>query len=247
MTNLKLNKTTVASVFNRAIKGTHTASSDLTLALRYAVYFSIKDGNGVRGEQLYNEVNKRYQSDVLAYLLAFGQFTLCPDTKKPRMKKGYKLPDSKEAIDLHAKECMTKVLALPCIDTFKKEAKAVTPVTAKPLDVKKAISNSISRNKKLLADADLSLPENLHNQKIIAAFESYKENILNGIDADSAQGFAAKTEQGIKDQAVKDFQAELLKGVTPRAKAFLEQLLKQQSKVPVKTNVSENVKISRVS
>lgn len=222
----------VNAAINSAIKATTAVYPLLDTALKYAVYFSIADGNADDGMRLYNGIDDKYKPEVKAFLIAHAFFTVCQETKGLRVKRGFK-PVKPENLENHKAKALATAESLPTLKSFLSSNKPKAKPTPKPVDAKKRISDNVNRLKKAMTNQPLNTPENLTNAKVIGAIDSFLNVIESGKDLETFTNEIKATVITDNAAAIKAAEQaliqELLAGETARAKGFIAKLNKVQS------------------
>lgn len=187
---LNVNPSTVNRVFKSI--ATHSIRTDnaILTAAKYAVFFSLRDNNRERANQLLSLINKRYENVVKKYIEMFANLKYDAKVKAFVVTGNYKQPTTKEAVKKHHEWCLEHVSGLPNFDSLPKQAKSIKPLESG--EAVKAIKNTLLRLTRQLKDQDLSVGIVFNEAKVIHALESYLDNIVNGIALDQLQSVEPK-------------------------------------------------------
>lgn len=187
---LNVNPSTVDRVF-KSIK-THSTAADSAIltACKYAVFFSWRDNNRERANQLLTLINKRYESIVKRYIETFANLEYDKEKKAFVVSGKYTQPTTKEAMQKHHEWCLRYVSDLPDFDSLPKQKKEVKPLEKGTAE--KAIKSMLLRLTRQLKDQDLSNGIVLNEARVIHALESYMDNIVQGIALDQLQSVEPK-------------------------------------------------------
>ena len=176
---LNVNPNTVNRVFKSIAGHSNAADNAILTACKYAVFFSLRDNNRERANQLLSLINKRYENIVKRYIEMFANLEYDAKVKAFVVSGTYTQPTTKEAIEAHHKWCLEYVSGLPSFDSLPKQKKEVKPLEKGTAE--KAIKNTLLRLTRQLKDQDLSDGIVLNEAHVIHALESYMDNIIQGI------------------------------------------------------------------
>lgn len=223
---------TVNAAITSAIKATTAVYPLLDIALQYAVYFSLADGNADDGMRLYNGVDDKYKPEIKSFLIAHAFFTDCQETKGLRVKRGFKAPKASD-LESHKAKALATAESLPTLKAFLASNKPKAKPRAKPIDAKKSVNDSVRRLKKSMTNQPLNTPENLANAKVVGAMDSFLEVIEAGKDLETLTLEIKESVKTDNTAAIKAAEQaliqELLAGETARAKGFIAKLNKVQA------------------
>lgn len=176
---LNVKPNTVARVFASLSGHSKSAENAILTACKYAVFFSLRDNNRERANQILPVVSKRYENIVKKYIEMFANLEYDAKVKAFVVTGNYKQPTSREAIEKHHKWCLEYVSQLPDFDSLPKAAKTVKPMASG--DAQKAIKATLLKLTRALKTQSLDDPTIMNEAKIIHALESYMDNIISGI------------------------------------------------------------------
>lgn len=176
---LNIKPNAVNRVFASLSGHSKATENAILTACKYAIYFSLKDNNRERANQILPVVSKRYESIVKRYILTYASLEWDNETKEFVTLDGFVQPVGAEAIEEHKQKTLEFVSQLPDFDSLPKQ-----PKTTKPLErgaAEKAIKATLLRLTRLLKDQDMNNAMILNEAKIIHSFESYMNKILDGV------------------------------------------------------------------
>lgn len=176
---LNVKPNAVTRVFASLAGHSKATENAILTACKYAIYFSLKDINRERANQIIPVVSKRYEAIVKKYILMYANLEWDNETKAFVTVDGFIAPVGLEAIEEHRKKTLEFVSSLPDFDSLPKAPKVIKPIAAG--DAEKAIKSTLLRLTRLLKDQPIDNPMVLNEAKIIHALESYMDNILDGV------------------------------------------------------------------
>ena len=179
---LDIKPNTVKRVFTSLAGHSKATENAILTACKYAVFFSLKDNNRERANQILPVVSKRYESIVKKYILTFASLEWDNEKNEFATLDGFVAPVGAEAIEEHKQKTLEFVSNLPDFDSLPKVPKA--PKTLESGDAQKAIKNTLLRLTRLLKDQAMEDPTVLNEAKIIHALDSYMNLIVNGVSLD---------------------------------------------------------------
>lgn len=199
---LNVNPNTVNRVFKSITAHSNAADNAILTACKYAVFFSWRDNNRERANQLLTLINKRYESIVKRYIETFANLEYDKEVKAFVVTGNYTQPNTKEAIQKHHDWCLEYVSGLPNFDSLPKQKKAIKPLESGTAT--KAIKATLLRLTRQLKDQDLSDGTVLNEARVIHALESYLDNIVNGIALDQIEPVETKAKATAKAEISPD-------------------------------------------